>query len=115
METLKLKKRRQQRLVARCAIEFVVNGQTFIGLSSNISLGGLFIRSRNYFAPGTIMDMSVHLPDGSMSKLRGRVARVLVTGDAGGRSLENGMGVAIIEKDHNYVHVIASLLSVTKS
>jgi len=115
MVTIKQRPRRDERLVMRCAIEFVVNGQTFIGLSSNISLGGLFIRSRNTFAAGTIIDMTIHLPDDSVSKLRGRVARVLERADGGGRSLEDGMGIALVEKDHNYVRLVASLLSVRKS
>ncbi len=98
--TLKEEKRRQERFMKRCAIEFVAGGKKGIGISSNFSLSGLFIRTRARFAPGTTIDMLVHLHDGATTKLRGSIGRILSNG--GGRSLENGIGVSIIDNDPSY-------------
>ena len=108
-------KRRQKRFIKRCEIEFISGGVTYRGISSNFSLNGLFIRTSYPFAAGTIFDIVIHLPDGSNSKVKVRVARAVRTeiGKMMGAStkvFKNGMGVEIVEKDANYLHFIRSLL-----
>jgi hypothetical protein len=117
---LKQEKRRQKRFVKRCSIEFESSGQTYRGISRNLSLDGLFLKIRKPVAPDTIIEMVVHLPDGSTSKLRGRVTRALRDRYSGvleraGIPSKDGMGIEIIEKDSNYVKFITSFLSSPES
>jgi hypothetical protein len=102
-------KLRRKRFMASCAIEFVANGQEYSGLSSNCSLNGLFIRTQVNVAPGTMIDASVHLPNGAKSHVRGRVARVLKSTRGEGASSEEGIGLAILECEPSYRSFIKSL------
>jgi hypothetical protein len=109
-------KRQHRRLIRRCEIDFSYDNLTFKGISSNFSVGGLFIRTKNPLSPDTVFDMVIHLPDASLSKLKGSVARSTKT--SLGRvmrtplqTVKDGMGVKIIEKDVHYLNFIKSLLS----
>ncbi|MDA8084901.1 MAG: PilZ domain-containing protein [Nitrospiraceae bacterium] len=94
-----MSKRRHSRFVRRLETEFSAAGQSYRAISSDFSCSGLFIRTNHAFPPGTILDISVHLPDGETSVLQGRVRRALKTTVV---SLKNGMGVELIEKDAFY-------------
>jgi hypothetical protein len=109
-------RRQHRRLIKRCEIDFSYDNLTFKGISSNFSVGGLFIRTKHPLPPDTVFDMVIHLPDESLSKLKGKVARSTKTslGRVMGtplKVLKDGMGVKIIEKDAHYLHLIKSLLS----
>ena len=96
-------------------MEFTTGGLTLRGISSDFSLEGLFIRTNYPYIPGTIFDIVIHIPDGSVSKIKGKAVRALKTptGMVIGtpiKSLKNGMGIEIIERDANYLHLIRSLL-----
>jgi hypothetical protein len=96
-------------------VEFTSDGLTLRGISSDFSLKGLFIRTNHPYVPGTIFDIVIHIPDGSVSKIKGKAVRALKTptGLVLGtptKSLKNGMGIEIIEKDANYLHLIRSLI-----
>jgi hypothetical protein len=108
-------KRQHKRFIKRCEVEFIANDITHRGISSNFSLNGFFIRTNYPPAPDTILHIVIHLPDGSTSKVTGKVIRAskTLTGRVMGtpvKTLKNGMGVEIIEKDTNYLHFIKSLL-----
>ena len=109
-------RRQQRRLIKRCEIDFSYDNLTLKGISSNFSVGGLFIRTRHPLSPDTVFDMVIHLPDGSLSKLKGKVVRSAQTahGKVMGtpfKPVKDGMGVRIIEKDAHYLNFIKSLLS----
>jgi len=109
-------RRRQRRFIKRCEIEFTADGTTHRGISSDFSLTGLFIRTNHPFPEGTVFDMLIHLPDGSSSKLRGKAVRSLKTplGNVMGtpvKTVKNGMGVNILERDRNYLNLIKALLA----
>jgi len=115
-EAKALDRRQQRRLIKRCEINFTYDDLTFKGISSNFSLGGLFIRTKHPLSPDTVFDMVIHLPDEKLSKLRGKVTRSMkkALGIVVGTSCEavkDGMGVKIIEKDTQYLEFIKSLLS----
>ncbi len=108
-------KRKQKRFIKRCEVEFICAGITYNGISSDFSMGGLFIRTNHPLAPDTIFNVKVYLPDGRISKLKVKVRRAWKT--ATGRVIgtpvkeyKNGMGVEISEKDVNYLNFIRSLL-----
>jgi len=104
-------KRREERYKGRFKVEFASGGQTYRGISSNLSLNGLFIRTRNPLEIGTPIAMLLHLPGGLTATLKGKVARVLVMHDGTSAvSIRNGMGIEIIEKDYNYLRTVMSLL-----
>ena len=108
-------KRQQKRFIRRCEVEFTVNKFTLRGISSDFSLEGLFLRTNHACEPGTVFDIAIHLPDGSVSKVKGKAVRslrrptVMVTGIPA-KSVKNGMGIEIIERDAHYLHLIRSLL-----
>jgi hypothetical protein len=109
-------KRQHRRFIKRCEVEFVADGLTYRGISSDFSLKGLFIRTKNPLAPGTVFDLVIHLPDGAISrvKVRARRAWKTSTGRVMGtpvKASKNGMGAEVLEKDANYLHLIRSLLS----
>lgn len=109
-----MNRRRFKRFRKRCDVDFVADGKLFPGTSGDLALNGLFIMTRNSKAPGTILDISVHLPNGAISKLRGKVRRFFKTVAGEVKERSDGMGVEIIEKDESYLHFIRSLLIETE-
>ena len=81
-----------------------------------MSLDGLFIKTRKPLALEKIIEMMVHLPDGSTSKLTGIVTRAtrepysLILERAGIPS-KDGMGIQLIVKDANYLNFVTSLIT----
>lgn len=98
--------RKHERFIKRLEVECSASDQSSRGISSNFSLGGLFMRSNRPFAPGTLVDLLIHLPDGTVSKAKGVVKMAQKTPLA---SMKNGMGIEITENDSNYVAFIRSL------
>ena len=115
MRNLKHEKRRQKRFVKRCSVEFTSDGKTYTGICKNLSLDGLFIKTRKPLGPEKIIEMIIHLPDGSTSKLTGKVTRAtkerysLVLERAGIPS-KDGMGIQLMEKDANYLNFVTSII-----
>jgi hypothetical protein len=73
---------------------------------SNISANGIFIRTNRGFTPDTIVDIEVVMPDNRISLLKGIVKRTIKTPLS---SVNNGMGVELMEKDaifENFVQYI---------
>jgi hypothetical protein len=101
-------KRRYERFIRRLETEFSAEGKNYRGISSDFSCGGLYIRTNHAFAPGTILDMTIYLPDGTASKAKGIVRRALKTPVV---SLKNGMGVQITEGDANYTRFLKEFLA----
>ena len=116
MKNVEHEKRRQKRFVKRCTAEFASDGKTYTGLCRNLSLDGLFIKTRKPLGLEKIIEMIVHLPNGSTSKLTGRVTRAtrepysLVLEMAGIPS-KDGMGIQLMEKDANYLNFVTLLIS----
>jgi len=100
-----LEKRQHKRYTSRCEIEFSMNGTTYRGISSNLSLNGLFIRTRRPFTADTVIDIIAHLPNGS-SKLKG-ITRRAVRNPV--HHQQNGMGIEIIEKDETFRDFVKSI------
>ena len=113
MTNLENEKRRQKRLVKRCTTEFTSDGQTYTGICKNLSIDGLFIKTRKPLGPEKIIEMIVHLPDGSTSKLTGRVTRATrerysLALERAGIPSKDGMGIQLMEKDANYLNFVTS-------
>lgn len=93
-------KRKHSRFIRRLETEFSGEGKNYRAISSDFSCEGLFIRTNHAFPPGTEIAITVHLPDGNISSLKGLVCRALKTTVV---SLKNGMGIELIEKDRHYI------------
>jgi Tfp pilus assembly protein PilZ len=79
-----------------------VNGVTNTGKTEDFSMKGLFIKTHRNIPLGSILHVAVHLPDGSISKLKGKVSRI------SGRP--EGVGIEIIERDSNYLQFMLSFI-----
>jgi hypothetical protein len=109
-------KRRQKRFIDRYKVELNVNDKTYRGLSSNFSLNGLFIRTKQKFQSGTLLEIIIHFPNDLTSRLKGKVIRVSRSPLYGVDKTENGyvekgLGIEIIEKDSLYLHFIRSFIT----
>ena len=117
MGHLEHERRRQKRFAKRCTAEFTSDGQSCLGLCRNLSLDGLFIKTKKPRTLEKIIELIVHLPDGSTSKLTGKVKRAtrephsLILERAGIPS-KDGMAIQLIEKDANYLNFVESLVTV---
>ena len=105
----KMEKRKQPRFNKSLVAQVVANDIRLFVMTSDLSKNGLFIRSKRCFAPDTIVDMEIATSDNIVSLLKGVVRR---TADAFG-SMNNGMGVEIVEKDAAYLHFMKSLIGET--
>jgi len=101
-----MEKRRHKRYIKRCEVEFSTNGTMCRGISSNLSLNGLFIKTSKPFQTDTEVTIIVHLPDGATSQLKGVVKRAVRNPVL---NTKNGMGIEIIEKDFHYSVFIESI------
>jgi hypothetical protein len=114
MPKLTHENRKQKRFLKRCLIEFAADGQTYRGIVRNLCLDGLFIKTRKPLPPDRIVSIILELPDGSISKLAGRVTRAIrepysLVLERAGIPSKDGMGVELIEKDTYCIEFIRSL------
>ena len=79
-------KRRHRRIIKRLDAEFSSKGSSFRGTSSNFSEGGLFLRTTKPLPVDTQVDVSIHLPDNMVSRLKGTVRWSLKSAHSSGRS-----------------------------
>ena len=104
-------RRKGRRFIKRCETEFSSNDTTYRGISSNLSLNGLCLKTNYPFPAGTMLKIVIHLPDGATAKIKGRVMWAKHTGNVFGRSVKalmSGMGIEIIERDDNFIHLVGS-------
>jgi len=103
-----LKTRRgHERFIRRLETEFTAENKNYRGISSDLSISGLFIRTNHAFVPDTLLDIVIHLPGSTAVKLKGRVRRSIKTPVV---SLKNGMGVEITENDPRYLEFVKTVI-----
>jgi hypothetical protein len=102
---------RHPRFTKRLEARFRSGVMSFAGISSNLSESGLFIRTNRGFAPDTIIDIELVMPDGKTSSLKGLVRRTIKTP----LSSKSGMGVELIEKDAAYINFLKSFTEETET
>lgn len=118
---VKTRKRKHKRYTKNCETNIVSRNITFKASSTDFSLNGLFLKTNHPLAPDTVIDITVHLPDNTVSKLKGKVRWSFKSPGksspytdipmVSGRPIKSGMGIEIIERDVNYLHFIRSLLA----
>jgi len=92
-------RRISKRFEIHCEVEFSANGTSYRGTTRDISLTGLSIETADHFGPDTMLDIIIDLPDSTASRLKGKVVR----------TIENGIGVKIIENNSDYMKCFKSL------
>jgi hypothetical protein len=103
-----LKTRRgNERFIRRLETEFTSDDKNYRGITSDLSINGLFIRTNHAFTPDTLIDIVIHLPDTADVKLKGRVIRSLKTPVV---SLKNGMGIEILENNPLYISFVKTVI-----
>ncbi len=154
-------KRRQRRFLKHCNTYCTVNNNAFEGISCNFSISGLFLKTSRPLKENEIVDIVINLPDGSISKIKGRVIRSAQVSrsterekkiirkkisrlqkeieekglavkagerisieikaleralaiqdalEARDQNISEGIGIEILEKDANYLHLIRGCL-----
>jgi hypothetical protein len=106
-----MNKRKHPRFTKRLEVRFIAGGESFVGITSNLSDNGLFIRTKRGFAPDSILDLELIMPDGQVSHLKGIVKRTVKVP----LSIKNGMGLSLLKKDETYMHYVKSLREEEKS
>ena len=100
-----MNKRKNLRFTKRLEARFIADGESFVGITSNLSETGLFIRTKRGFAPDSILDIKLIMPDGNTSSIKGIVKRTVKVP----LSIKNGMGIELLEKDETYMRYVKSL------
>jgi hypothetical protein len=100
-----MNKRKNPRFTKRLEARFIADGESFVCITSNLSETGLFIRTKRGFAPDSILDIKLIMPDGNISSIKGIVKRTVKVP----LSIKNGMGIELLEKDETYVQYVKSL------
>ncbi len=108
-------KRSFRRYTRRCEAEFTAGVASNRGIASDFSINGLFLRTNHPVAADTVIDISVHMPDGSLSSLRGKVRRAMKSSlgrvmGTPSKEYKNGMGVELTRRDVNYLNFIRALI-----
>lgn len=103
---------RHPRFTKRLEVRFTSGGLSFTGILSNLSENGLFIRTNRGFAPGSVIDIEMVMPDGKKSFLKAVVRRTIKTPMS---TLKNGMGVELVEKDAAYINFVRSFKEETET
>lgn len=103
-----MRRRQCQRYRKRLETTFSSGSLSFRGISSDLSAGGLFIRTQHGFVSGTIIDLDIYLPNNRVAHLKGIVRRTVKTTMPG---VKNGMGIELIERDTNYLEFLRAILT----
>lgn len=98
-----MRRRLCQRFTKRLELTFTSGGSKYRGISSDLSAGGLFIRTQNGLTPGNVIDIEIYLPEDKVGRLKGIVRRTVKTPLT---MVKNGMGVELIERDPNYLEFL---------
>jgi hypothetical protein len=101
-----MSKRNNRRITKRLEARFIGGGESFVGITSNLSETSLFIRTKRGFAPDSILDIKLIMPDGNTASIKGIVRRTVKDP----LSIKNGMGIELLEKDETYVNYVKSLI-----
>jgi len=98
-----MQRRQNRRFTKRLETTFSSGPSKYRGITSDLSSDGIFIRTQHGLTPGSVIDIEIYLPTHALSRLKGIVRRTVKTPLS---MLKNGMGVELIERDHNYIEFL---------
>ena len=96
-----MEKRNCKRKIKRHNISFSAGETEYNGISSDFSCNGLFIRTRNGFKEGTILEIMLEIDDKTIP-MTGIVKPGITT-------VKFGMGIKITATHHHYDKLISEL------
>jgi hypothetical protein len=105
-------KRLFERFIKRTFVEFGSGDKMHIGIATNFSENGLFIRSQHCFSVDTVLTIVLTYPGGKISTLKGVVKNMRK------KTLLkylNGMGIELLEKDPVYIDYVKTFVSSSAS
>jgi hypothetical protein len=86
--------------------EFYAGDRILRGVSSNLSQGGLLLRTQHSLSTGSLLHITLFLPDGKTARVKGKALR---NAGPGSGLVRNGIGVRLIEHDQAYSDYIEGL------
>lgn len=99
-------RRRHQRFIKRLPGRIVFDNMSFLGITSDVSENGVFLRSSRSFVPETVLHIELTLADNKVSYLKGIVKR---TANMSLSSSKSGMGIELVEKDDAFRTLVHSM------
>jgi Tfp pilus assembly protein PilZ len=99
-------KRRFNRFKKRFDTRISSGDAKFRGISGNLSEGGIFIRSKQSFVPGSQVDIELALGENDVSRLQGVVKWSKKTALP---TVPSGMGIEVTAKDRPFTDLLCSL------
>ncbi|MEW6109770.1 MAG: PilZ domain-containing protein [Nitrospirota bacterium] len=106
MYCVSVEKRSCKRKIKRLNINFSDGKEENIGISSDFSCNGLFIRTRKGFREGTVLYMNLELDNGKKLPLTGIVKRTIKTQIS---NYKNGMGIELTSVHEEYDNFVKEL------
>ena len=100
-----MEKRNCKRKIKRLNISFSAGKTEYNGISSDFSCNGLFIRTRNGFKDGTILEIMLEIDDKTIP-MTGIVVRYIKPGIT---TVKFGMGIKITVTHPHYDKLISEL------
>ena len=92
-------------------MDFDQGGVRGNGVTGNVSLSGIFVRSARPARSGPAVNLTVHLPGGRELLLKGRVVRSATPSSL---SRSPGFGLALSEKSDEYERFLSRLYDSSK-
>ena len=105
-------KRKDARLSMKLYARLSAGSLVSMGLLSDVSENGLFIKSTRDFAMGEAIDIELFMPDNNNPILKGIIRRKIELPDS---HRKYGLGIELIEKDMVYRYFLKSLKVQTKT
>jgi len=99
--------RRHKRYTKRIEAEFKFGDRKIVGISSDLSERGLFIRTRYPLATGSALDLTFHLPNGKTAFAQAIVRRAVKSQST---LIKSGMGVELTGYDDTYAEFLSKIL-----
>jgi hypothetical protein len=99
-------RRKHPRFIKRLTAKFMAKHHDCMGISSDISENGLFIRTNKGLGPSSVITIHIIMPNNTVSVLKGLVIRTIKTPFP---SIRNGMGVELLERDSTFTNFVKSL------
>jgi hypothetical protein len=105
-------KRKEARLSMKLYTKLSTDSLVSVGLLSDVSENGLFIRSTRDFPMGEAIDIELFMPDNNNPILKGVIRRKIELPDS---HRKYGLGIELIEKNMVYGYFLKSLKGQTKA
>lgn len=106
------KKRRHKRIIKRLPVKFGTSEANLIGFTSDVSPGGIFIRTSRGLPPETHIAIDIETPSGEIISIKGIVKRTIKYSTHLGNVMKNGMGVEIMGLNEDYINFIKNYYNI---